>query len=358
MRLSNRVLKGGLSMCRNFIDFSPRDRVISAIKHQQTDICPYYVWMDHFTQTVLEKHYCNPDFTSNYLVNHIAMFQIIYGKTKALQNGRFIDSYGSIWEQGENMLHLIEPALTGPVLKGYSMPDIQVDDLYEDISLWLKENKSKFKIVQLGMSFFERAWAMRGFENFLIDLYENPLFVEELLDGLEEVCNKIIDRLIYFFPDQIDAIGFSDDYGAQRSMIISPELWRKFMKPHLARMYEKIKKGEKYVYLHSCGHITPIIPELIDIGVDMLQPIQPEAMNIFNLKHRFVRNICLVGGISTQKTLPYGSPLDIINEVNECLNHMAKNGGYVMAPAKAIPPEVPLENVITLVDSFVKQRGL
>jgi len=212
-----------------------------------------------------------------------------------------------------------------------------------------------FRIVQLGQLFFERTWYLRGMEDFFTDLVLNPAFVEELLDHLEQMCLRIIDRLLRDYGDKIDAIGFSEDYGTQRGLLISPKHWRQFIKPRIGRMFERIRAGGKKVYIHSCGHVEPVIGDLIEIGADMLQPIQPEAMDIFKLKREFGKDICLVGGISTQKTLPFGSVQDVRDEVRACLDRMAAAGGYIMAPAKAILAGVPVENAIALIDEFVGQ---
>ena len=168
---------------------------------------------------------------------------------------------------------------------------------------------------------------------------------------------RLIDRLLCEFGDRIDAVGMSEDYGSQRSLLIQPDHWRKFIKPHLSRFAERIHAGGKRFYLHSCGHVTPIIGDLIEAGVDMLQPLQPEAMDIFEIKQTFGRDLCLMGGISTQQTLLHGSPDDVRLEVRNCLDRMAPGGGYIMAPAKPILPGVPLNNAVALIDAFVDQHA-
>ena len=205
------------------------------------------------------------------------------------------------------------------------------------------------------MLHFERSWAMRGMENILLDMYDNPLFVDALFDGLESVCDKVIERLLRDFGDKIDAIGFSEDMGGQNGMLLSPTSWRRFLKPHQQRMFAKIRAAGKVVYLHSCGNVEPIIGELIEMGVDMLQPIQPETMDIYALKERFGRDICFAGGISTQQTLPYGTPAEVRAETLRCIEVMGKGGGYVVAPAKPILPGVPLANAVALIDTIVNQ---
>jgi len=165
----------------------------------------------------------------------------------------------------------------------------------------------------------------------------------------------VIGRLARDFGDRIDAIGFSDDYGAQNALLISPAHWRRFFKPHLRRMYDRIHAAGKFVYLHSCGHVTPIVGELIELGVDMLQPIQPESMDIFALKREFGRQITFAGGISTQYTLPFGTPQQVRDETLRCLDEMGAGGGYVAAPAKPILPGVPLANAVALLDTLAGQ---
>ena len=192
-------------------------------------------------------------------------------------------------------------------------------------------------------------------ENILMDFCLEPTFVGELFDALEAACTAIIDRLLRDHRDRVDAIGLSEDYGTERSMLISPTQWRTFIKPRLARSCDRIPSGGKLVYLHSCGHVTPIVSDLVDIGVDLLQPLQPEAMDIFALKREFGKDLCLMGGISTPQTLPFGAPADVRDEVRRCLEQMAAGGKYVMAPAKPILPGVPVQNAMALIDAFVKQ---
>ena len=154
---------------------------------------------------------------------------------------------------------------------------------------------------------------------------------------------------------RLDWLWTGDDVAAQRSMMMSPQCWRELIRPHMARALAVGKRRGLWTAYHCCGAIRPIIPDLIDVGVNMLQPIQPEAMNIFELKREFGRDLCLVGGISTQKTLPFGTPQQVRDEVKTCLDVMAEGGGYIMAPAKAILPGVPVENAVALLESFVNQ---
>jgi len=333
---------------------TPRERVYTALSFSEPDVCPYYIWIDQEMVGPLAEHYQDPDFRETYVRDHTVMVEVLAGR-EPQPDGTYRDEFGTLWRQG-NIPHIVRPALCEPSLEGYRFPDLATDAHFAHLPEWIERYQDRFRIVQLGMLFFERTWAMRGFENVLVDFYESPKFVDELLHGLEQVSLRAIERLLLQYGDRIDAIGFSDDTGGEHAMLLSPEMWRRILKPHLRRMFGRIRQAGKKAYFHSCGNIRPIVPDLIDIGVDMLQPLQPESMDIFELKREFGRDLCLVGGISTQKTLPFGTPEDVVIEVGKCLEHMAPGGGYVMAPAKPIMPGVPLANATALIDSIVQQR--
>jgi uroporphyrinogen decarboxylase len=329
----------------------PRERVLAALRFEQPDICPYYIWIHEEMLEPLSQHYGVRDIKATVIRDHQVMREILALK-QYMTPDTYLDDFGSLWRQGA-VLHVERPALAAPSLRSYTFPDLSSDAHFAGLAEWLDTYSDRFKIVQLGMLFFERTWAMRGMENIMMDMSENPRFVDELLDGLEALCCTVIDRLVRDVGDRVDAIGFSDDMGAQRSMLISPAMWRRFLKPHQARMYRRIRDAGKVVYLHTCGHVEPIVGELVDMGVNMLQPIQPESMDIFALKRQYGRQLCFAGGISTQRTLPFGTPEQVRDETRRCIEVMGEGGGYVVAPAKPILPGVPLANAVALIDAIV-----
>lgn len=301
----------------------------------------------------LADHYDNPGYRDNYIIDHSVMTEIRAATTE-YPGGEIHDEFGCVWRQGA-ALHLEKPPLPSPSLSGYAFPDLSTPDHYADVAHWGEKYHDRFKIVQLGMMFFERSWMLRGFENLFMDLYDRPRFVDELFSHLEAVCNGVIDHLLAHHSDQIDAIGFSEDYGSETNVLLSPDIWVRHLAPVLKRMFARIHAGGKYVYVHSCGHVEPLVPLLADIGMDLLQPIQPEANDIFKLKELHGDRIVLVGGIGTQRTLPFGTPDEVRREVQNALERMNIDGGYILAPAKPILPGVPLENAVALVDSIVRQ---
>jgi uroporphyrinogen decarboxylase len=148
----------------------------------------------------------------------------------------------------------------------------------------------------------------------------------------------------------------ADDYGTQRGLMMSPQMWRVFFAPHLETLADMAHNEGIKVFLHCCGSSREIIPDLIALGIDILNPIQPQAkgMDPRDLKAHFGNRLCFHGGIDTQKTLPFGSVNDVKEEVIDRLTIFGKEGGYILAPVHTIEPDVPLENILALYEAAKK----
>jgi uroporphyrinogen decarboxylase len=187
-----------------------------------------------------------------------------------------------------------------------------------------------------------------------MDFIAEPEFVEEALDRLTELYLQFV---AYTVDLPIDGILFGDDWGDQRGVIIGPERWRKFLKPRWAKIYEAVHAGGKIVMSHSCGSVVEIIPDLIDIGLDVLESVQPEAagMNPYALKKQYGNDITFWGCLGSQSTIPLGTPDEVTREIRHLAAEMGKGGGYIMAPAKPLQPETPTENAVAIIEAFVNQ---
>jgi uroporphyrinogen decarboxylase len=151
----------------------------------------------------------------------------------------------------------------------------------------------------------------------------------------------------------VDGIYFSDDWGTQRGLLMRPDDWRRWYKPQYQRMYDVVHAGGGHVWMHLCGNVATIIPDLIEVGVDVLNPVQPQAMSVDALASEFGGKLCFFGGVDVQQTLPYGSPTDVGREVAHLVNIFGRcNGGYIGATSHTIMPDTPLENIIALFQSF------
>jgi uroporphyrinogen decarboxylase len=150
---------------------------------------------------------------------------------------------------------------------------------------------------------------------------------------------------------EIDGVLLGSDWGTQNDLIMSPERFRTMLKPGEIQEYNLIKKYGKHVFVHSCGNILRIMGYLVEMGVDCLNPVQPECMDLAFLKKEYGGHITYFGGISTQKTLPYGSPEEVKAETRKVIELMNRDGGYITSPSQAIQTDVPYKNLKALIDT-------
>lgn len=191
---------------------------------------------------------------------------------------------------------------------------------------------------------WERAWLIRGMNELMMEMMTGDERADALLDRITDHSCTTAELLASCGSD---IIALGDDIGMQSSLMMSPELWRGALKPRLARVIETIRsvKPDIFVFYHSCGYIEPLIPDLIEVGVDILNPVQPECMDFAAIHSRFGGSLSFWGGIGTQTTLPFGTPEDAANRVQELARICGEKGGLVAAPTHVVEPEVPWENL-------------
>jgi len=240
-------------------------------------------------------------------------------------------------------------------LKKYSWPNPDDPErfkgLKKEIEKLYQGNEYPIVVDPTGSIPFGNAQALRGFDTFLIDLMLNQKFAEALMDKLLDFQTKLLKNLFKEVGNCIDIIKVADDLATQNGPLISPELYRKLIKPRHRRLISFIKENSKAkVFFHTDGGIYPFIEDLIEIGVDILNPIQVSAhgMDPRKLKKEFGNQVCFWGGIDTQKVLPYGNVKDVEEEVKRRIDELAPGGGYVLAPVHNIQPDVPPENICAM----------
>ena len=202
-------------------------------------------------------------------------------------------------------------------------------------------------MTSLSFSLFERAWALVGMETLLMAMLEYPDFVHQLLDRLLEFNLRLIEHACEY---DIDAIMFGDDWGQQHGLIMGPALWREFIKPRIRQMYQAAKARGKFVFIHCCGKVQQLFPELIECGLDVFNPLQPEVMDVAAIKREFGTRLSFYGGISTQRTLPFGTVQETRDEVRRLIDVLGRDGGYIASPAHAIPADARPENVAAMIE--------
>ena len=211
-----------------------------------------------------------------------------------------------------------------------------------------REKSDKYFLVRIYGSHFEKAYFARGFENFLADVAGEPAFARKLLATIIDKNLVMLENFLSL--PEIDGVLLGSDWGSQIDLLMSPVAWQEMIRPGEQKEYDLIHSYGKDVWVHSCGKIDKIIPSLLEMGLDVLNPVQPEAMEIAALKRNYGDRLAFWGGISTQKTLPYGTPDDVRREARAVRDMMARNGGYILAPAQSIQSDVPAENVLALLE--------
>lgn len=332
------------------VKISPRERVYKAVAHEETDIIPYNIPIHTRAHKTLVRAY--GDGYNKPIINHFAGASLSACLFPPLDVvGDWEDDFGCIWRQSsDGAPHIIKHVLSEPNLEGLKFPDFSTPGRYENIPPEIEADRDKFFVAGAGLLFFERSWALRGFEQILVDFYRHTDFAEELLDKLMELNIQMVEGITKY---DVDAVLFSDDYGMQKGLIMGPTVWRKFLKPRLKQIYGRVKKAGKLVMIHSCGDNSGIMGDLIEIGVDIFHPTQPEAMNIHELKTKWGSQITFDGGITTQK-LPFYSPKQIREEIRRVRCFMSEGGGFVLEPTKEIRWDVPPETAMALIKEIVK----
>ena len=341
------------------MSMTPRDRVLAQINHRETDHVPYNLAFEGDVPERLDVHYGSSRWR-DLLVNHIRRIPSPNLVVDTTGGDVVRCPYGSLWQVNRRPFHLVRPALDMPSLKGFVWPDLDV--LFDEA--WRSEateqalaSQESLTVAGFGFGLFERTWTLRGFSEALMDAAGDPAFYEELVEAVVEHQMEILERLLSL---PVDGIMFSDDWGYQEGVLLGPDRWRRFIKPRLRRMYERVHAAGKLTLSHCCGSVSHILADIIEIGLDVLESVQPEArgMDPFALKREFGRDITFWGGLGSQSTIPHGTPDEIKQAVARLCGTMGQGGGFILGPAKALQPETPTENAAAVIEAFLAEAGV
>lgn len=318
---------------------------------------PYVPWQFGFTHEAHEKlvaHYGRRDL-DDVLQNHILGFSGSMPPMTDIGNGRVRDVFGVVWNRSmdKDIGNVEGCLLSEPSIKNLRLPDPLDPRFFADIEPGIKRFPNKFRLYCIGFSLFERAWTMRGMENLSVDFLENPQFVIDLFNAIADFNIALVRKAVQY---DIDAVYFGDDWGQQHGLIMGPKIWRQFIAPVLARMYGEVRKAGKYVFIHSCGDVDELFDDLIAMGLNCFNPFQPEVMNVWELLPRYRGRLTFHGGLSMQRTLPYGSRADVRAETQRLIE-LGREGSYIFAPSHAVEGDVPLENMLEFIQVIQEQRG-
>ncbi|MDR1814258.1 MAG: hypothetical protein LBR18_05360 [Tannerella sp.] len=352
---------------------TPKERLQTALNHETTDRPPFQATFTPEFATRLQKHFGLP---SQLTEPH---HRIWYGydlelltRQDALQAGAgwvtnyylhnepFTDDWGIHWcidryETPFGKGFYTNPdscPLAGetPDIEHFKAPDPNKPGMYAHVERLVNEYGRDYYIIgRVHCTVYELSWALRGFENILLDLFINPDLANRILDIVTDYHLQVAVNMAL---RGVDMIWLGDDWGAQNNLIISMETWDEFFKPRYAKICSAIKNVNKDIKIafHSDGCVYDVIPGLIDVGVDVLNPVQTECMDPAVLKRKYGANLCFFGGIAVQSTLPFGTRNDIRKEYQWLKKTLGNGGGWICAPTHHVQLDTPIENFLELVN--------
>jgi len=350
-----------------------------ALSHEEPDRCPMQIsFTPEFANRLkddlglTDEDFYNPHGGGNtyvlervldqdMLLTSVGWANSYYATEKYSEDGiSYTDEWGVGWRnveyetrfgKGRYTEIVAHPLAEDEAIESYQPPDPNRPELYVEAERVLREYKNEYWIVGVTVTtIFETAWALRGLERTLMDLVLRPDFAERLLDIPFHYHLTAARRLVEM---GVDMIWIGDDVGTQDRMLISPDTWRRFFKPRLATLISTLKSINPDVKIayHSDGVIYPIIPDLIEIGLDVLNPVQPRCMDPERLKEEYGDRLCFWGSIDEQYTLPFGTPADVEKEVIHRLKTLGRGGGLIIGPTHHVQLDTPLENFWAMVNT-------
>ena len=326
-----------------------RQRVLASLDHRQPDKTPYNIGFTEKARARMAEYYGDADFACQ-LENCLTTLDVKpHDFWQEVRPNVWQDDFGVQWDRSidKDIGTPCNQVVTPGNLAEFRFPDPDDARRWAPFPAAVADKSETFVVAALGFSLFERAWTLCGMANLLTAMATSPGFVHALLDRILEFNLRIVDRACSY---AIDGMYFGDDWGCQAGLLMGPNLWREYIKPRIRQMYEAVRAQGKFVFIHSCGKVQELFPELIECGLDVFNPFQPEVTDVAGAKARYGGRLSFYGGISTQKTLPYGTVADVEDEVKRLIEIVGKDGGYIAAPAHAIPGDAKPENVAAMIE--------
>jgi len=330
-----------------------KQAVLAAIAHKRGETLPYCVELTSQKRKSLCELLGIPEAGYfDYAGNMIEKADYITGET--IKPGFYRDCFGVVWDRSglDKDIGIVQGIqINESNYRSYRCPEVDEHRVRLITESLLASPRDTLKLGKLSITLFERAWSLRGLTQLLMDFHLNPKLVRHLLDQIMIYNTRVLDIALEY---DVDGMYFGDDFGTQTGLMFSPDTWREYFKPCYEAMFRQIKAKGKLIALHSCGDIGRILPDLVDIGLDIYQTVQPEIYDLPTLKREYGASLCFWGGISTQRLLPFATKVELTDTLRRTIDVMAKDGGYIASPTHQVPADVSDENILTLLDVLKK----
>jgi len=263
-----------------------------------------------------------------------------------------VGSLPTLYEMPDYKYHPLEKMERVEQINAFPWPDIGDDYRYAEVAQKVKTYQQRGYAVcgEMYQTLFEIAWLMRGMQTFMTDFYLEPEIAHAICERITELRIK---QARQFAEAGVDVIRLGDDIVTQQGRMMSSETYREFLQPHVKRIVAAAKavNPEVVVFMHCCGCVEEVIDELIETGIDVLNPLQPECNDLQRIKQKYGDRLSFWGGIGVQSVMPHGTPEDVRRAVREAAETLGKGGGLLLAPAHILDPAVPWENVVAFIEA-------
>jgi len=335
-----------------------KSRVHAALKRKPVDRVPIWMWFHPDTTRRLGQQLEIPagfvanamgdDIRQTWVGNNHAMEGIVH----ASDGETHTDDWGVEWIKNGPFNQVRRSPLENANeddIRNYRYPYGHIDELLANMAPVMADAGKFFVGCDISPCLFEMVARLRGMEMAALDLAASPELARTMLEQAGAFSLRLAESACARFP--LDWLWTGDDVGGQQAMMMSPPCWREMIRPHLAKIVSTAKSKGLWTAYHSCGSIRPIIQDLIDIGVDVLNPIQCNCpgMDPLELKREFGATLSFMGGVDTQQLLPNGTAEDVYRQTLHLIEGMTTHGGgYILAASHLVPPETPLENIFAM----------
>ena len=331
---------------------NPKETIQAALKFEELDPVPYMSWIMPDVAPKIDEHY-GSDSWRNTVVPYITGGHTVgEAGAKNLGNGLTRSPYGYI--SREPLHHLEQFALSTPSTDGYVWPVAEELGDWDTLAEKHRAESTSFRLCGPIYGFFERGSFMRGVENILVDMIEHPQFVHDLFDQYLKLKLELIDLIIERIP--VEAIFDGGDDCDQRGPMMGLSRWQEFIAPRLKAIIKHVHAKGLPVIFHMCGNVRPLVDDLLEMKLDGLESLQPEAMDVYELKRATAGRMALIGGLGMQSTMRFGTPEQVRTETRKLIRELGRGGGYVVAPTKPIAGDfAPIPNAIAYLETITNQ---